>query len=66
MPPKKKTKEVIRVKRFKDGSNNFWISTFHYSIINNKLVCCAGGIPDEDIEKKMQSYLKRNKIEYDI
>lgn len=54
--------DKIQIKRFKDGSNNFWVGFQHWTILKNELVFCAGGIPTEEHRAKLLTYCKRNKL----
>lgn len=65
MPPKKKKDNTIKVKKFKQLDNDWWVQFLHYSIIRGKLTVCAGGKETEEHKSKIAAYLKRNKIKYE-
>jgi len=64
--PQKKTETEFKIKRFKDGSNNWWINTKHFTILYGKLFFAAGGEPTEEEIEKATAYLKRNKVEFEL
>ncbi len=55
--------EAIRVKQFKDGSNNYWCEFRHYWLTPEKeLILCAGADESEIHRQKMIKYLKTKKL----
>lgn len=58
-----KEEEKITIRRFKDGSMNFWAQYRHYYLTEDKqLILCAGGDESEEHRQKLIQYLKRNKL----
>jgi len=57
-----KKKTEIRVKQFKDGSNNWWCGFLHMGIENGKIKTYAGGIQTDEHTDIMTKYLKRKKL----
>jgi hypothetical protein len=56
---KKQTEQdKLLVRTFKDGSQNWWLNLKHFTIIDSKLICAAGGVPTEEERVHMEKYLK--------
>ena len=54
--------EKLTVKQFKDKSQNWWCSYYHYTILNGELILAAGGAETEEIRNHMLKYLKTKGI----
>lgn len=59
-------KEEIKIKKFKNSNNDWWVSTKHFTVLNGKLYFAAGGEPTAEEKEKAISYLKRNKIKFEL
>jgi hypothetical protein len=60
---KKETEYPIR--KFKLDPSSWWVGYFHFSIVNGKLICAAGGNPPEEAWEKIKTYLKRQHIKFE-
>lgn len=49
------------IKRFKDGSNNWWVNGKHYAITNGKPILVSGGVYLQEDENELIEYLKNKK-----
>lgn len=59
-------KEEIKIKKFKLSDNDWWCAKKHFTILDGKLFFAAGGEPTEEEREKAISYLKRQKIKFEL
>ena len=65
MQNRKKMKDKIIIKQFRDGSSNWWFNHKVYCLDeNNTLKFVCGGIEDIKETEVMQEFIKRNKKSY--
>lgn len=57
--------DKITVRKFKDGSSNFWVGYLHLYLNEQNEICFAcGGIMTEEHLSALQAYVKRNKVTF--
>ena len=57
--------DKLKIRRFKDGSSNFWVGNIHLYLNEvNKICFGAGGILTNEYVETLQKYLKRTKSTY--
>jgi hypothetical protein len=62
MPPKKK---IEGIRRFRDGSSNYWVEGKHYYMTEDGEVHFgAGGFEEQHLIDELKAFIKRNKHKY--